>query len=181
MTKQSAKTIQWRDKEKDKINVLSMMLNTKKDTDIHEFARQLKEHLGEECWVLVENRAPAGPGNLKIFEENNFKLPRDIRGLYSDTNGISLTCGTNANPTTTCGHLGKFSLDSHFENEPLGFIKLESIVELGDERYSLTDCQCCPRISFNKDEHIFVQDRRGKWNFITDSLYNYFRLSLGED
>ena len=114
MTKQSAKTIQWRDKEKDKINVLNMMLNTKKDTDVHEFARQLKEHLGEECWVSIENRAPAGPGNLKLFEENNFRLPRDIRGLYSDTNGISLTWGTNSNPTTACGHLGKFKVDWNF-------------------------------------------------------------------
>ena len=59
-----------------------------------------------------------------------------------------------------------------------GFIKLELIVELGDGRYSLNDCKCCPKISFNKDEHIFVQDRRGKWNFITDNMYNYFRLAL---
>ena len=54
-------------------------------------------------------------------------------------------------------------------------------MELGDDKYSLTDCKCCPRLSFDSNEHIYVQDRRGKWNFITDSLYKYFRLCLGKD
>lgn len=106
MTKQSTEIIQKSDKEKEKINVLNMMLHTKKDTDIHEFARQLKTHLGDEFWVSIDNRPPAGPGNLRLFEENNFKLPRNMHRLYSDTNGISLTWGNNSTPAESSGHLG---------------------------------------------------------------------------
>ena len=109
----------------------SMMLTIKKDTDVHEFSRQLKDHLGEDFWVMIwdwklskpqfkskvyrpvslipiqlENRAPAGPGNLKLFEENNFKLPKNFHHLYSDTNGVSLTWGHNSSPTEVKGHLG---------------------------------------------------------------------------
>ena len=123
---------------------------------------------------------------MKLFEENNFKLPRNFHHLYSDTNGVSLTWGHNSSPTEVKGHLGTEILTNSF-NECInfclsckGFIKLECIVELGDDKYSLTDCKCCPRLSFDSNEHIYVQDRRGKWNFITDSLYNYFRLCLGK-
>ena len=112
MTKQSTNIIQRSDKEKEKINVLNMMLHTKKDTDIHEFSRQLKTHLGDDFWVSIDNRPPAGPGLLRLFEENNFKLPRSMHHLYSDTNGISLTWGSNSTPAESSGHLG-FSADFH--------------------------------------------------------------------
>merc|ERR1712227_253606 len=101
----------------------SMMLTMKKETDIHEFSRQLKDHLGEDFWVMLESRAPAGPGNLKLFGENNFKLPKNFHHLYSDTNGVSLTWGHNSSPTDVKGHLGieieTLNLRGVISNNPL--------------------------------------------------------------
>lgn len=140
------------------------MLNVKENTDIHAFANQLQDHLGAEFWVLVENKPPAAKAHFKSFEENNFKLPNDLELFYRDTNGTSLTWGENAQLHSKLGHFQ--------------IVRLELIRELGNDLYSLNNCDCCPKLGFDSDGKIFVNDRRGDWCFITDSIFKFFRLAL---
>ena len=73
-----------------------------------------------------------------------------------DTNGASLKWGQEGKNAKAFGH---FSV-----------IRLDKITEIDEDLFALSNCECCPPTAFDKNGKIFVSDRKGDWNIITDSF-----------